>query len=588
MATRTVRALFFVGAALFGTTVLPSVRPAFAESKVGVTSVADGDPLGKPPTEAERVLRIGIDVQANEIVTTHANDRAHLVFLDGSSLTVGPNARLTIDKFVYDPHSKTGDLAITASQGVFRLVGGKISKTNAININTPSGTIGIRGGITMFGVSQRSTTANFIFGNSMTVTGQGLTQTATRPGSQVIVNFGAPPSLPSLLPPGGAASLMSQLETGSNSSGAGGNADQKSQSSGFSSINSGQQQNAQNAIQGGLPPNTNNNTLTQVVSNTNPATNPNNPSTTTTTTSTTQPGSQTSPPGNTTPKTAQTLQGYVGGLLVASAGRHSITTGLSGAQPGDLRIRTNAENSTAKAKVIIRGLDGSIISPNATLKLGSGRHGGSFFQDDQNYITATVNGRATIRAGEETIMARDTSVLLTTSQVPGGSYVGVSCSVCDFLTFGEWETAISTRRYRGPTAVATQAPWVAGTLATELPNTQSASFSGGMWGQAQNGNSAIRNVTGSFGMSYSWGAGTGTWNANFDNRTYTGNVAGSGGVSFAGSNIAATTGNRTMSVNGSFFTSPAAAGGVAGVAGQFGARGPQYQASGVFGGAKLP
>jgi hypothetical protein len=109
-----------------------------------------------------------------------------------------------------------------------------------------------------------------------------------------------------------------------------------------------------------------------------------------------------------------------------------------------------------------------------------------------------------------------------------------------------------------------------------------------MWGQAQNGNNAIRNVTGSFGMAYSWGAGSGTWNANFDNRTYTGNVAGSGGVSFAGSNIAATTGNRTMSVNGSFFTSPAAAGGVAGVGGQFGASGPYYQASGVFGGAKLP
>jgi hypothetical protein len=582
-----VRGLSRLGAALLGTTALASLGPAFAESKVGVTSVADGDPLGKPPTQAERVLRIGIDVQANEIVTTHSNDRAHLVFLDGSSLTVGPNARLTIDKFVYDPSSKTGDLAITASQGVFRLVGGKISKTNAININTPSGTIGIRGGITMFGVNQRGTTANFLFGNSMTVTSQGLTQTATRPGSQVIVNLGAPPSLPSLLPPGGVAGLMSQLETGSNSSGTGGNADQKSQSSGFSSINSGQQQNAQNAIQGGLPPNTNNNALTQAVSNTNPAANPNpNSSQTASTTTTPQPGSQTPPA--TTPKTSQTLQGYAGGLLVASAGRHSITTGLSGAHPGDLTIKTDAESSTATAKVIIRVLDGSITSPNATLNLGTGHHGGSFFQNDQNYITATVNGRAVIRAGDATIRARDTSVLLTASQVPGGSYVGVGCSVCDFLTFGEWETAISSRGYNGPTAVVTQAPWVAGTLATELPNTQSASFSGGMWGQAQNGNSAIRNVTGSFGMTYSWGAGAGTWNANFDNRTYTGSVAGSGGASFAGSNIAATTGNRTMSVNGSFFTSPAAAGGVAGVGGQFGARGLQYQASGVFGGAKLP
>jgi hypothetical protein len=131
------------------TALLPVGQAAAQPSRVGVTSATDGDPLGKPPTENERVLRIGIDVQANEIVTTHANDRAHLVFLDGTSLTVGPNARLTIDKFVYDPNSKTGDLAITATQGVFRLVGGKISKNNPIIINTPASTIGIRGGITM-------------------------------------------------------------------------------------------------------------------------------------------------------------------------------------------------------------------------------------------------------------------------------------------------------------------------------------------------------------------------------------------------------------------------------------------------------
>src|SRR6478736_293523 len=101
-------------ALLIGAMALALAGTAAAQSRVGVTSATDGDPLGKPPTSAERVLKIGIDVQGNEVVTTHANDRAHLVFLDGSSLTVGPNARLTIDKFVYDPDTKKGDLAITA------------------------------------------------------------------------------------------------------------------------------------------------------------------------------------------------------------------------------------------------------------------------------------------------------------------------------------------------------------------------------------------------------------------------------------------------------------------------------------------
>src|SRR5690348_6737686 len=100
---------FLMQSSAFGLTALGLVLPLMttpAVARVGVTSATDGDPLGKPPGENERVLRIGIDVQANELVTTKANDRAHLLFLDGTSLTVGPNAQLTIDKFVYDSQGK--------------------------------------------------------------------------------------------------------------------------------------------------------------------------------------------------------------------------------------------------------------------------------------------------------------------------------------------------------------------------------------------------------------------------------------------------------------------------------------------------
>ena len=240
--------------------------PAWAG--VGVTSAADGDPLGKPPNENERILRIGIDVQANELITTGAKDRAHLVFLDGSSLTVGPDARLTIDRFVYDPNTQKGDLAINATKGVLRLVGGKISKTNAITITTPSSTIGIRGGITIFSVTQVQTIADFVFGNSMTVTAGGKTQTATRAGSQVITNAGGVPGAATLLKPGSLSAALSNLEGAKSNSNNG--PDQSAEKSGFSSKNSGQPVNAPNFNQN-LPPNTNNNTLTSAVSFSNPA-----------------------------------------------------------------------------------------------------------------------------------------------------------------------------------------------------------------------------------------------------------------------------------------------------------------------------
>ncbi|CAN5874321.1 hypothetical protein BH11PSE3_BH11PSE3_51000 [soil metagenome] len=245
-----------VRAALLGATALTLAGVPFtvreAAAKVGVTSATDGDPLGKPPSEAERVLRIGIDVQANELITTSANDRAHLVFLDGSSLTVGPNAQLTIDKFVFDPNTKTGELAISASKGVLRLVGGKISKTTPITITTPSSTIGIRGGITIMEVKSNQTDSTFVFGNSMTVRAGGQTQTATRPGSMIVTNFGAPPGMPTILSQGALSGQLGQLEgrrsgpasnapsSSGGGSGGGANADQLARTSGFSATNSGQ------------------------------------------------------------------------------------------------------------------------------------------------------------------------------------------------------------------------------------------------------------------------------------------------------------------------------------------------------------
>jgi len=205
-------------------------------ARVGVTSVTEGDPLGKPPSEVERILRVGIDVQANELITTQADDRAHLVFLDGTSLTVGPNARVTIDRFVFDPATKTGDLALTASTGVFRLVGGKISKDHPIVVTTPTSTIGIRGGITIFEVQPARTTSTFVFGHDMTVTAQGQVQLVTRPGWQVTTYAGTAPGQAAQTPPGSLAAELKLLEA---IGGQPSDADNAAKTSGFADQNSG-------------------------------------------------------------------------------------------------------------------------------------------------------------------------------------------------------------------------------------------------------------------------------------------------------------------------------------------------------------
>lgn len=176
--------------------------PASAQN-VGVTTAASGDPRGTPPSLPTRTLRVGIDVVGNERVTTGATDRAHLVFLDGSGLTVGANSELVIDKFVYDPNRTAGDLTMSVTKGAFRFVGGAISKKSDVIIRTPSAHIGVRGGIATVTVSaDGSTTATFLFGDRMTASNAAGTQRAVRYGSQIFVPAGGgAPLEPVILPP---------------------------------------------------------------------------------------------------------------------------------------------------------------------------------------------------------------------------------------------------------------------------------------------------------------------------------------------------------------------------------------------------
>ena len=167
--------------------------------------------MGKPPGGLDRVLRVGTDVQANEIISTTDNDRAHLVFLDGTTLTIGPSSSMTIDKFVYDPTTQKGELAVNASKGVFRLIGGRISKTSTIAVTTPAATMGIRGGIAVFGVQASATTSILVYGNSLTVTAGGVTQTITVPGLSVTTPTGGTPGAPTIAVQGSLAAALAAL-----------------------------------------------------------------------------------------------------------------------------------------------------------------------------------------------------------------------------------------------------------------------------------------------------------------------------------------------------------------------------------------
>jgi len=182
-----------LGAAAIAMALSVIAMPAFARG--GVISTSSGEPIGKPVDQVQRVLRVGLDVFANERITTTANDRAQLLFVDGSTLSIGPNSELTLDRYFFDPAKSTGTIAISAGRGVLRLVGGAITKDNEATIRTPSGTIGIRGGITIVEITgPTQTNAYFVFGRGMRGDSEGRDETATRPSSAITLRAGREPA----------------------------------------------------------------------------------------------------------------------------------------------------------------------------------------------------------------------------------------------------------------------------------------------------------------------------------------------------------------------------------------------------------
>lgn len=79
-----------------------------------------------------------------DMLSTKKKSKLQILLLDRSSLTIGSNARLTIDRFVYDP-GKERSLTATVSKGAFRFMSGRKSSKSSASVSSSVGTIGIRG-----------------------------------------------------------------------------------------------------------------------------------------------------------------------------------------------------------------------------------------------------------------------------------------------------------------------------------------------------------------------------------------------------------------------------------------------------------
>jgi len=89
----------------------------------------------------------GTPVYPNDTVKTGVDGSVGIIFKDNSRISLGPNSRLELKKFVFKPAEGQFSMVNKLIKGTASLVSGKMTKLSpeSVVLETPSSTIGIRG-----------------------------------------------------------------------------------------------------------------------------------------------------------------------------------------------------------------------------------------------------------------------------------------------------------------------------------------------------------------------------------------------------------------------------------------------------------
>jgi hypothetical protein len=141
---------------------------------------------------------IGTEVRMKDELRTGADARLQVTFRDNTVLTLGANARLIIDRHVYEPERGIGEAALKAAAGAFLFASGRMNSLKDKNILVSTlATIGGRG-TEFWGGPIDGQYGVFLIEGEITVTSQG--------GSVTLSGGGQGTDIPSPLDSPGAAS----------------------------------------------------------------------------------------------------------------------------------------------------------------------------------------------------------------------------------------------------------------------------------------------------------------------------------------------------------------------------------------------
>ena len=176
---------------------------------------------------------VGTAVQMNDELSTGPKSHLEVTFSDDTKLTLGENAKVVVDRYVFDPDKGVGQLALSTSAAAFRLATGKISEMQdrKIAVAAPFAALAVRGTDFWWGPINGHFGALLVSNSRVDVSNDDKCReqqqgndddrkrcrcrvTLDKPGEGTDIRRGECPGLPYMWPPGQVAAALSSTSFG--------------------------------------------------------------------------------------------------------------------------------------------------------------------------------------------------------------------------------------------------------------------------------------------------------------------------------------------------------------------------------------
>ena len=136
------------------------LRVALAVAAVSVFSTgaaADPASIGKAKIVNGRVtvirgatkltVKVGDALNEHDVFETGPDGSIGLTFIDNTSFSIGPNSRVAIDTYFFDPKNLKGHLLAQIKKGTMMVRSGELTRQQpgSVQVKTPRTVLGVRG-----------------------------------------------------------------------------------------------------------------------------------------------------------------------------------------------------------------------------------------------------------------------------------------------------------------------------------------------------------------------------------------------------------------------------------------------------------